>query len=183
MILQSTHTNQSRVFMFSYYLFNLDVSGEDHPSLSPSTWPNPSCPFHIYMPPHSSLITHHSHINLVSFVCSFSFPLRHSTPKPESTNQQYKTLIPVLQEMGTTEAQQFTIDFEETELRLGLPIAKGAAKPDSEAAKNFNIYGKRGFMETVDLKLNLSSKESTDDKSEKTMNDKKAADLAKPPAK
>lgn len=85
--------------------------------------------------------------------------------------------------MGTTEAQQFTIDFEETELRLGLPIAKGAAKADSEAAKNFNIYGKRGFMETVDLKLNLSSKDSTDDKSEKTMNDKKAADLAKPPAK
>jgi len=48
------------------------------------------------------------------------------------------------------------INFEETELRLGLP--GGSAGNDGEAAKNGT--GKRGFSETVDLKLNLSSKES-----------------------
>lgn len=47
------------------------------------------------------------------------------------------------------------IHFEETELRLGLPGGKGDGL--SEAAKS---NGKRGFSETVDLKLNLSSKES-----------------------
>ncbi|KAJ6405703.1 hypothetical protein OIU84_013629, partial [Salix udensis] len=42
--------------------------------------------------------------------------------------------------------------FEETELRLGLPGNSGGG--EGEMAR------KRGFSETVDLKLNLSSKES-----------------------
>nr|AXS76502.1 IAA7 [Betula platyphylla] len=48
------------------------------------------------------------------------------------------------------------INFEETELRLGLPGGSCTGN-DGEAAKN---GGKRGFSETVDWKLNLSSKES-----------------------
>lgn len=43
------------------------------------------------------------------------------------------------------------INFEATELRLGLP---GENHGGGMAAKN---NGKRGFSETVDLKLNLSS--------------------------
>ncbi|KAF5462840.1 hypothetical protein F2P56_018813 [Juglans regia] len=49
------------------------------------------------------------------------------------------------------------LNFEETELRLGLPGASagaGGGNNDGEAAR------KRGFSETVDLKLNLSSKDS-----------------------
>lgn len=54
------------------------------------------------------------------------------------------------------------INFEETELRLGLPGGKGTGNLDGavipcDAAKN---NGKRGFSETVDLKLNLSSDDS-----------------------
>lgn len=58
------------------------------------------------------------------------------------------------------------INFEETELRLGLPGAGGNGSNDvvmmrdQEALKNNN--GKRGFSEAttgVDLKLNLSSKD------------------------
>ncbi|KAG5246283.1 auxin-induced protein [Salix suchowensis] len=63
--------------------------------------------------------------------------------------------------------------FEETELRLGLPGNGGG--------------GKRGFSETVDLKLNLSSKEGgVDPNHEKTQTENNlrlATDPAKPPAK
>lgn len=72
--------------------------------------------------------------------------------------------------------------FEETELRLGLPGNGGGA--EGEMAR------KRGFSETVDLKLKLSSKESgADPNHEKTSSlqrDQKnllATDPAKPPAK
>ncbi|KAJ6306569.1 hypothetical protein OIU76_001536, partial [Salix suchowensis] len=62
--------------------------------------------------------------------------------------------------------------FEETELRLGLPGNGGG--------------GKRGFSETVDLKLNLSSKEGgVDPNHEKTQTENNlrlATDPAKPPA-
>ncbi|XP_062003045.1 auxin-responsive protein IAA16-like [Rosa rugosa] len=44
------------------------------------------------------------------------------------------------------------INFEETELRLGLP---GPLKDGDQGVKSGN--GKRGFLETVDLKLNFSS--------------------------
>ncbi|KAM6577033.1 hypothetical protein CsatB_028870 [Cannabis sativa] len=59
--------------------------------------------------------------------------------------------------MGSVEL----INFEETELRLGLPGGKGSVEVAGgvpEMVKNNGI--KRGFSETVDLKLNLSSKDS-----------------------
>ncbi|CAI0384589.1 unnamed protein product [Linum tenue] len=75
-----------------------------------------------------------------------------------------------------------TINFEETELRLGLP---GPTVPPPP-------LGKRGFSETVDLKLNLSPKTANND--EKMMNKDELIlsaaaaacsnnDPAKPPAK
>ncbi|CAK7346483.1 unnamed protein product [Dovyalis caffra] len=73
--------------------------------------------------------------------------------------------------------------FEETELRLGLPGNCGGATEGGEVAR------KRGFSETVDLKLNLSSKEGDSDPNhEKTKSLQRekillAIDPAKPPAK
>lgn len=65
--------------------------------------------------------------------------------------------------------------FEETELRLGLP--GGGDKINAN-------YGKRGFEETVDLKLNLSPKEMPLDQGinlkDKSLNKTEAV---KPPAK
>ncbi|XVF06319.1 hypothetical protein REPUB_Repub06bG0037100 [Reevesia pubescens] len=74
------------------------------------------------------------------------------------------------------------INFEETELRLGLPGGKGN---DGETTKN---NGKRGFSETVDLKLNLSTtKEAAVDEAEKMKEKSTVAprsnDPAKPPSK
>ncbi|XWS76317.1 hypothetical protein CRYUN_Cryun01aG0165600 [Craigia yunnanensis] len=71
--------------------------------------------------------------------------------------------------------------YEETELRLGLP---GGGKGE--------VVRKRGFFETVDLKLNLSSKESSgmdpnDEKVKSLQKEKNLlpcdTDTAKPPAK
>lgn len=75
------------------------------------------------------------------------------------------------------------LGFEETELRLGLPGNIGGS--EGEGAR------KRGFSETVDLKLNLSSKETSEtDPNEKVKSLQKeknllpcATDPAKPPAK
>ncbi|KAB1996011.1 hypothetical protein ERO13_D13G175300v2 [Gossypium hirsutum] len=78
--------------------------------------------------------------------------------------------------MGTEDDKYSTINFEETELRLGLPGANGN---DGETTKN---NGKRGFSETVNLKLNLSSKETVAEDSDK-MKEKSSTDPAKPPAK
>ncbi|XP_059652787.1 auxin-responsive protein IAA16 [Cornus florida] len=83
--------------------------------------------------------------------------------------------------MGTAERDEHRlINFEATELRLGLP---GGGGNDGEAAKN---GGKRGFSETVDLKLNLSSKDSEMEQKEK-MKEKNVTprpnDPTKPPAK
>ncbi|KAI3460927.1 hypothetical protein Pfo_017590 [Paulownia fortunei] len=50
------------------------------------------------------------------------------------------------------EGKSIKLDFEETELRLGLPGG-------GEKIGNGNYYGKRGYEETVDLKLNLAGKE------------------------
>ncbi|KAG2694057.1 hypothetical protein I3760_08G123400 [Carya illinoinensis] len=77
------------------------------------------------------------------------------------------------------------INFEETELRLGLPGASaGGGNNDGEAAR------KRGFSETVDLKLNLSSKDSAKNEvDQKMMKEIKMSpvpasnDPAKPPSK
>nr|AMP82889.1 auxin-induced protein AUX28 [Catalpa bungei] len=75
------------------------------------------------------------------------------------------------------------LGFEETELRLGLP--GGGEKTNAN-------YGKRGFEETMDLKLNLSAKEmgldQNDLKLEQSLNKEKTLlpcsnDSVKPPAK
>ncbi|KAG5232641.1 auxin-responsive protein [Salix suchowensis] len=73
------------------------------------------------------------------------------------------------------------INFEETELRLGLPGGTGNGN-DGEVAKS---NGKRGFSETVDLKLNLSTKESGKggDDQEKVTEEKTAAPPSTDPAK
>ncbi|XP_022758333.1 auxin-induced protein AUX28-like [Durio zibethinus] len=74
--------------------------------------------------------------------------------------------------------------FAETELRLGLPGGGGSGEGE--------VVRKRGFSETVDLKLNLSSKESSgmdaNDEKVKVLHKEKnllpcATDPAKPPAK
>ncbi|XWS64707.1 hypothetical protein CRYUN_Cryun05aG0026500 [Craigia yunnanensis] len=85
--------------------------------------------------------------------------------------------------MGTEGDKYSMINFEETELRLGLPGGNGN---DGEATKN---NGKRGFSETVDLKLNLSTtKEAVVDDEPEKMKEKNtvgppSTDPAEPPAK
>ncbi|XP_030534781.1 auxin-responsive protein IAA16-like isoform X2 [Rhodamnia argentea] len=102
--------------------------------------------------------------------------------------------------MSAETAAKFTIDFEETELRLGLPGKACGVNSNGESSTRSN--GKRVFLETVDLKLNLSSKEDdgsiekirTPVSAEKKMNsnDSKeksvaaapsSSEIAKPPAK
>jgi len=83
------------------------------------------------------------------------------------------------------------INFEETELRLGLP---GASATDHGESTLKGSGGKRGFSETasVDLKLNLSSNSdstvspASENPKEKTTTVEpppRANDPAKPPAK
>ncbi|KAA8548727.1 hypothetical protein F0562_000411 [Nyssa sinensis] len=78
----------------------------------------------------------------------------------------------------------YILNLKETELCLGLP---GGGGGEGETMK---ITGKRGFSETVDLKLNLQSNESAINLKEKMKNSPKekslpppAKDPAKPPAK
>lgn len=59
--------------------------------------------------------------------------------------------------MFATDRDDCKLNFEETELRLGLPGGGGFA--DGETGKNF---GKRGFSETVNLKLDLPTVPSKD---------------------
>lgn len=86
-----------------------------------------------------------------------------------------------------------TVDFEETELRLGLPGGK-AGNNEQENPKGISgkgsssNYGKRGFPDTVDLKLNLSSKDPKAAEEVQKMKEKAVVvlsntDPAKPPAK
>ncbi|XP_026437298.1 auxin-responsive protein IAA16-like [Papaver somniferum] len=49
------------------------------------------------------------------------------------------------------------INFEETELRLGLPGGSASNGNNSEVENGKNSSGKRGFSETIDLKLNLET--------------------------
>ncbi|KAG9138292.1 hypothetical protein Leryth_001497 [Lithospermum erythrorhizon] len=51
----------------------------------------------------------------------------------------------------------FRLNYEETKLCLGLPGGKNGNEGSDSAAKNNNQGGKRGFSETVDLKLNLAT--------------------------
>lgn len=87
-----------------------------------------------------------------------------------------------------TERDDYKLNFEETELRLGLP--GGGSGSDGDTGKN---SGKRGFSETVDLKLNLPTaptKAASTDPIEKMRNLPKeknllpcaANDPEKPPA-
>uniref|UniRef100_A0A5B6ZUG5 Auxin-responsive protein n=2 Tax=Davidia involucrata TaxID=16924 RepID=A0A5B6ZUG5_DAVIN len=82
------------------------------------------------------------------------------------------------------EREGYILNLKETELCLGLP---GGGGGEGETMK---ITGKRGFSETVDLKLNFQSNESAIDLKEKMKNSPKeknlppcAKDPAKPPAK
>ncbi|KAL4355571.1 hypothetical protein GQ457_06G019380 [Hibiscus cannabinus] len=85
--------------------------------------------------------------------------------------------------MASERDKYITINFEETELRLGLP---GGIENDGETAKN---NGKRGYSDMVDLKLNLStttkeaSVDETEKMKEKTTVASRSAEPAKPPAK
>ncbi|KAK6915412.1 AUX/IAA domain [Dillenia turbinata] len=73
--------------------------------------------------------------------------------------------------MGGGERDEFSLKYEETELRLGLP------RNDGEASKS---NGKRGFSETIDLKLNLvSSSSSSASSSSKDAVSDKTKDLLK----
>ncbi|EPS60474.1 hypothetical protein M569_14329, partial [Genlisea aurea] len=72
---------------------------------------------------------------------------------------------------------------EETELRLGLPGA-GVDQFQAVSSASAAACGKRGFAETVDLKLNLAAKEMNLDKEkEKKKNLQISADSSKPPMK
>nr|GME19970.1 auxin-responsive protein IAA16 [Ipomoea batatas] len=76
------------------------------------------------------------------------------------------------------------LNFEATELRLGLPGGGGGGN-DGEAAKS---NGKRAFSDTVDLKLKLSSKESNVNQVENLEDNNNnvvtsPSDSTKPPAK
>uniref|UniRef100_A0A5B7ADT6 Auxin-responsive protein n=2 Tax=Davidia involucrata TaxID=16924 RepID=A0A5B7ADT6_DAVIN len=81
--------------------------------------------------------------------------------------------------MSTLMGAEQRLNYEETELRLGLP---GGSANDGETAKNIST-GKRGFSETVDLKLNLSSKMDQSEKIKEKNVVPRSSDPAKPPAK
>lgn len=96
----------------------------------------------------------------------------------------------MMEEAEQQECRYRTIDFEETELRLGLPLS------GSEGLKINNAFsgGKRGFSDanssssssSVDLKLNLvpsGSSSSTSLAKENTAAPARSNDPAKPPAK
>ncbi|KAJ4954729.1 hypothetical protein NE237_011512 [Protea cynaroides] len=75
---------------------------------------------------------------------------------------------------AVAERNDYSLNFEETELRLGLPGGSGIITDVDSINKN---SGKRGFSETVDLQLNLPSEESVLDSTEKK------SPINKPPAK
>lgn len=81
--------------------------------------------------------------------------------------------------MLSEERDKPNFDFDETELRLGLPGGGEKTKNTTTAG----INGKRGFSETVDLKLNLSSKNMGINSNEKSKNSPTTNDPAKPPPK
>ncbi|KAI3993177.1 hypothetical protein MKX01_009920 [Papaver californicum] len=73
---------------------------------------------------------------------------------------------------GAERTELNLINFEETELRLGLPGGSTSGN-NSEVENGKNYSGKRGFSETIDLKLNLetSSSASTKESSELVLMD------------
>ncbi|KAE8022610.1 hypothetical protein FH972_008395 [Carpinus fangiana] len=79
-----------------------------------------------------------------------------------------------------TGTDQRDLNFRETELCLGLPGGGTGSEPETAKAT-----GKRGFSETVDLKLNFQSKEDNIKNASKEKNQLLPCtkDPAKPPAK
>ncbi|KAL4272424.1 hypothetical protein GQ457_13G025670 [Hibiscus cannabinus] len=69
------------------------------------------------------------------------------------------------------------LNYKETELCLGLPGGGGGGGGENEVESSPKTTGKRGFSETVDLKLNLQSKETCSKQTACTK------DPSKPPAK
>ena len=82
------------------------------------------------------------------------------------------------------------LNFKETELCLGLPGGCGGGV-GHEVESSPKTTGKRGFSETIDLKLNLQSKKTGTDLNKNIENGSKEKNLlpsctkdpAKPPAK
>lgn len=82
-------------------------------------------------------------------------------------------------------SRKMTLNFKETELCLGLPGGAAVTEPEISTPK---ATGKRGFSETVDLKLNLQAKEDLMNEDVKNVSSKEKnlpciKDPAKPPAK
>ncbi|KAK6940743.1 AUX/IAA domain [Dillenia turbinata] len=99
-------------------------------------------------------------------------------------------MMEVGKKMMGEEREKPDMNFEATELRLGLPGGGGGGGgSDGEVVKNnsnhsSSNYGKRGFSEAMDLKLNLSKEVGgSDEKIMKNSNKDKSIDPAKPPAK
>ncbi|KAL4297437.1 hypothetical protein GQ457_12G004250 [Hibiscus cannabinus] len=87
--------------------------------------------------------------------------------------------------MANVLGTEHDLNFKETELCLGLPGGVGGGNEVDSSPKT---SGKRGFSETVDLKLNLQAKETGMDLNKNLDNGSKekpvsAKDPAKPPAK
>ncbi|XP_019444481.1 PREDICTED: auxin-induced protein AUX28-like [Lupinus angustifolius] len=80
--------------------------------------------------------------------------------------------------------KKMKMGFEETELRLGLPGNIGATS-EGDVMRNKRGFSETETIETVDLMLNLSSKEATPNDVKSLANEKSLlpSDPAKPPAK
>lgn len=75
------------------------------------------------------------------------------------------------------------LNLKATELCLGLPGGGGGGSGGSEV-ETPRANGKRGFSETVDLKLNLETKEDLNENLKNASKEKTLLkDPAKPPAK
>ncbi|XVF80895.1 hypothetical protein PTKIN_Ptkin15bG0111700 [Pterospermum kingtungense] len=73
--------------------------------------------------------------------------------------------------------------FEETELRLGIGLPGGVGGGEATDRQQVQVVKKRGFSETIDLKLKLSSKDSCGMDPNDDQKVKENTDPAKPPAK
>ncbi|KAI4345736.1 hypothetical protein L6164_012834 [Bauhinia variegata] len=83
--------------------------------------------------------------------------------------------------MATLLGKENGLNLKETELCLGLPGGGGGS---DQVETPRTITGKRGFSETVDLKLNLQSKEDLNENLKNASKEKSLLkDPAKPPAK
>ncbi|KAK8506187.1 hypothetical protein V6N12_074237 [Hibiscus sabdariffa] len=144
-----------------------------HPSL-------PYQPDHHRLGQSSSQVTPRVHANIsVQRIRSNSRKPKTETPQDQNCDEKQ------LEKEGKRDMkgggyEKEKMGFEETELRLGLP---GGGEGGGEAVR------KRGFSETVDLKLNLSSKQGGSGEEKVTGLTKEknlllsATDPAKPPAK